>query len=112
MGIGVRYQGREERYIITCKIGSIKDRRKIFDSYPIYLKHTIFQDEENTKKIRLLEVSQRFFIYDKFRESGNKRLNKGNYEDAIKYYERALGCYKWLEVIDTPDTDSDEEPAK
>lgn len=46
----------------------MKDRRKVFDTYPIYLKHTLFQDEENTKKMRLLEVAQRFFVYDKFRE--------------------------------------------
>lgn len=35
-------------------------------------------------------------------------MNKGLFEDAIKYYERALGCYKWLEVVDGPDSDDEE----
>jgi hypothetical protein len=52
---------------------------KVFDSYPIYLKHTIIHDEENMKKVRKLEVAQRFFIYDKFREKGNKEYYKGNF---------------------------------
>ncbi len=31
--------------------------RKVFDTYPIYLKHTVFHDDENMKKVRALEVS-------------------------------------------------------
>lgn len=80
-------------------LGSIEERRKVFNKYPIYMKHTLFQDEENSKKMRQMEVAQRFFVYDKFREQGNKRLNKGEYEEAMKYYERALGCFKWLEYV-------------
>lgn len=33
-----------------------------------------------------------------------------DYEEAIKYYERALGCFRWLETIDEPE--SEEEPEK
>ncbi len=50
--------------------------RQVFDTYPIYLKHTLFHDDENMKKVRDLEVSQRFFIYDKYREKGNKLFQK------------------------------------
>jgi hypothetical protein len=39
-------------------------------------------DEENMKKVRKLEVAQRFFIYDKFREKGNKEYYKGNFASA------------------------------
>lgn len=39
------------------KKGPIRDRRKIFDSYPIYLKSTLLHDDENTKKLRTLEVA-------------------------------------------------------
>ena len=39
------------------------------------------------KKIRGVEVAQRFFIYDKFREKGNKSYIKGNYEETIGLYE-------------------------
>lgn len=40
------------------------------------------------KKTRTLEVSHRFFIYDKFKDQGNKSCNKGNYQEAVVYYER------------------------
>lgn len=39
-------------------------------------------------------------------------MHKQNYDEAIKYYERALGCFKWLEVIDEPDSDSENEDKK
>jgi hypothetical protein len=61
-----------------------KEKRKDFDKYPIYLKHTIFHNEdENMKKVRELEISHRFFIYDKFRESGNKAFIKGKLSEAV-----------------------------
>lgn len=78
------------------------ENREKFDGHPIYLQHTVFHDDEKMTKIRSLEVSHRFFIYDKFREQGNKCYNKGEYEDALKLYERALSCYKWLEKIKPP----------
>ncbi|CAD8077631.1 unnamed protein product [Paramecium sonneborni] len=91
------------------KKGPIKDRRKVFDTYPTYLKSTLFHDDENTKKLRQCEVAQRFFVYDKFREKGNKLLQKQEYDEAIRYYERALGCFRYLEVVEPPEVDSDED---
>lgn len=90
-------------------LGPMNERRKVFDTYPIYLKHTIFQDEENTKKMRALEVAQRFFIYDRFREQGNKRIFKEEYDEAMKYYERALGCFKWLEYVEPPESEDEDD---
>jgi len=80
------------------KKGPAHPDRKIFDTYPIYLKHTLMHEDEQMKKIRQLEVPQRFFIYDKYREQGNKQMNKNDYEQAILYYERAYSCFKWLEL--------------
>lgn len=57
--------------------------------------------------MRSADVAQRFLVFDKFREQGNKRLNKGEYDEAIKYFERALGCYRWLEYVPEPDTDEE-----
>jgi hypothetical protein len=74
--------------------------RKIFNSYPIYLKHTIFHDDDIMKRIRLKEITERFFAYDKFREKGNRYFNKKKYVEAIGFYERALSCFKWLELKD------------
>lgn len=59
------------------------------------------------QKARRCEISQRFFVYDQFREQGNKRFYKGLYQDAIFFYEYALSCFKWLEIID-----EDEEELK
>lgn len=54
-------------------------------------------DDEDMKKVRKLEVASRFFVYDKFRERGNKEFYKGEYDTAVAYYERALSCFRWLE---------------
>lgn len=42
---------------------------------------------------------------------GNKLLSKSEYDEAIKYYERALGCFRYLEVVEPPEVDSEEEEA-
>ena len=74
------------------------DSRNNFDTYPIFLKHTLFHNEEKFEKIRKLEVAHRFFVYDKFREQGNKRYNKNRCEEALSLYEHSLSCFKWLEI--------------
>lgn len=83
-----------------------------FDKIPIYLKHTLYHDDEHMKKARTLETSHRFFIYDKFKEQGNKSYNKGLYKDAIALYERALSCFKWLEVKEDEDDEEEENVLK
>lgn len=77
-------------------------QREKFNSYPVFLKHSLFYDEENMQKLRSMEISQRFFIYDRFREKGNKELFKGNHGVALAYYERALSCFRWLEYKAEP----------
>lgn len=62
-----------------------EDRR--WENLPIFLKHTLFHDEEKMDAFRKLELGQRFFIFDKFREQANKAFNKGRYEEAIGLYE-------------------------
>lgn len=66
-------------------------------------------NDENMKKVRELEVAQRFFVYDKLREKGNKEFHKGNFEESILYYERAMSCFKWLEHVEKEDSDDEEE---
>ena len=86
--------------------------RAVFDTYPVYLKHSLLHDDETMKKVRVLEVSQRFFAFDKFRERGNKEYRKDNFEQALMYYERALSCFRWLEYKEDPEEDSDAEENK
>jgi len=83
---------------ILSKGKSNPDARNNFDSYPIFLKHTLFHNEEKFEKIRKLEVAHRFFVYDKFREQGNKKYNRNKPEEALSLYEHALSCFKWLEI--------------
>lgn len=47
-----------------------------------------------------------------FQKLGNKLLNKGQCDEAIKYYERALGCFRYLEVVEPPESESEEEDDK
>ena len=49
--------------------------------------------------------------FENFREKGNKHYHKGNYEIALRFYEHAFGCFKWLEIFDQEDN-SDLEDAE
>lgn len=82
--------------------------RRIFEKYPIYLKHTLFYDEEVLKRMRNKDVVERFFVYDKFRERGNRLFNKQRFDEAVFLYERALSCFKWLELKDELDEEGED----
>jgi len=88
------------RGILSKNKASPEEKEK-FEAYPIYLKHTLFHNEEKFEKIRKLEVAHRFFVYDKFREQGNKKYNRNNPTEALSLYEHALSCFKWLEIKKT-----------
>jgi len=94
---------------ILSKGKSNPDSKSNFESYPIFLKHTLFHNEEKFEKIRKLEVAHRFFVYDKFREQGNKKYNRNKSEEALSLYEHALSCFKWLEIKKDEKKENDEE---
>ena len=62
-------------------------------------------DEEKYKIIRNKDVMQRIMIFESLREKGNKHYHKGEYDLALRFYEHALGCFKWLEIVDEEETD-------
>lgn len=76
--------------------------REKWNSYPVYLKHSLFYHDDKFEKARTLEVGHRFFIFDKFKEEGNKSMTKGDYRAAVSYYEQAFSLVKWLELKEDP----------
>lgn len=42
-------------------------------------------------------------MYDQLKEKGNKHFYKGLYKDALVFYEKALSCIKYLEIVDEDD---------
>lgn len=107
---GIHYLSRYAAYLEGDNLESINrdfseilrkkatKKRKVFESYPIYLKHTLFHEEEAIMKTRRKDVMERFFVYDKYRERGNRLYNKRRFSDALALYERSLSCLKWLEL--------------
>ena len=69
---------------------NLREDRKIFDQYPIYLKHSLYIHDEQLNKLRTMEINQRFFAQDEPKEEGNWHYRKKNYHKALHYYEYAL----------------------
>ena len=70
--------------------------RAKWNSYPNYLKHTVFHTGEDIEKARKMEIGHKFFIVDNLREKGNRRYKKGQYEEALQFYEKGVSVLKWL----------------
>ena len=71
-------------------------KRDKWNTYPNYLKHTIFHTGEDIEKARKMEIGHKFFIVDNLREKGNRRYKKGKFAEAIQFYERGVSVLKWL----------------
>lgn len=51
-----------------------------WQSYPIYLKETLFYFGENYDKYRKMEIGYKFFVSDDLKEQANIHCNKGEYQ--------------------------------
>lgn len=88
-------------------IASLKDyNREVWDTYPIYLKHTVFHESEDWDTARKMEIGHRFFIGQNLKDRANKRFKRGHYHRAIALYEKALSLCKWLKC----EVNMDENP--
>ena len=96
------YRADHEHY------GKKNPTRKVFDEYPIYLKHTLFHNDEEMQKLRKFEMANQFLVFDSLRESANKMFNQQKYSEAIALNERALSCFRWLELKDDDENEQDE----
>lgn len=63
-----------------------RQKRLKFDQYPIYLQETLFYNDIKLSRLRKMEISQRFFVCDEWRELGNRHYHKGHYLKAINFY--------------------------
>ena len=74
---------------IDLKSGAEISREK-WNSYPNYLKHTVFYTNKDYRKARKLEIGHRVFLLDKFKAKGNKLYLKKKYSKAISMYEKVF----------------------
>ena len=93
----------------TKKVQPISRSREIFNTYPIYLQHSLFFNGQDYIKVRGIECCSRFMPYDKLREKGNKYFNKGKFVQALEYYQRALSLFKWLEYYEQGDDNNSDK---
>lgn len=62
--------------------------REKWDSYPNFLKHTVFYTSKDFERVRKMEIGHKLFILDKFKMKGNKCYARKKFELAITYYEK------------------------
>eukprot|EP01017_Pseudomicrothorax_dubius_P029889 TRINITY_DN3671_c0_g1_i1.p1 TRINITY_DN3671_c0_g1~~TRINITY_DN3671_c0_g1_i1.p1 ORF type:complete len:559 (+),score=120.23 TRINITY_DN3671_c0_g1_i1:998-2674(+) len=74
-----------------------KYNRQAFDKYPIHLKHTLFHTDDKIIEIRKHDLPSMICVSEEYRDKGNSKFAKREYEKALRYYEKALACVRWLE---------------
>lgn len=63
-------------------------QREKFQSYTFYLKHTIFQEDEEIKKVRAFSFESKMQIALQNIEKANDLFKKEQYSQAVALYER------------------------
>lgn len=66
----------------------ILSQREKFQAYTFYLKHTIFQEDEEIKKTRALSFESKMQIALQNIEKANDLFKKEHYSEAVTIYER------------------------
>lgn len=67
---------------------SIMLKREKFQSYPYFIKHTIFHYDEEITSIRNLPLKEKIEACFKLIESGNKLIEKNKSFEALSIFER------------------------
>lgn len=78
--------------------------KEAWNSYPIFLKNTLFYYTDQFKKYRGLEVGYKFFATDELKENANEDYFNGDIESAISKIEKGIAMLRWLdcEPVDIP----------
>lgn len=74
-------------------------KRKVFEKYPIFLKHTLLHPDQ-INKVRNADFGNAFFVFDDIKTEGNLYYEDKEYYTALDYYEQAYSCFQWLEFVD------------
>jgi len=74
------YRGKETR-------AEFKSKRKEFDNYPIFLKHTLLHPE-GINKVRAADFGNAFFVFDDIKTEGNLYYEDQEYYTALSFYEQ------------------------
>jgi len=68
-------------------IKEFREKRKLFNTYPPFLLHTLFHGSQ-ADKIRQADFGNAFFIFDDLKQEGNLYYEDKNYYQAINLYEQ------------------------
>ena len=90
-----------------CELPELHKKRIIFNSYPIYLKNTLFH-ASHTKQLRTLELRQRLVYFNEFKRQGNIHFHSEEFERAQECYEHAYGLLKYLKFLEVHKTITDD----
>jgi hypothetical protein len=86
------YRGKETRAEFNLK-------RKEFNKYPVFLKHTLLHPE-GINKVRNADFGNAFFVFDDIKTEGNLYYEDQEFYTALEFYEQAYSCFQWLEYTD------------
>ncbi|CAD7965427.1 unnamed protein product [Amoebophrya sp. A120] len=87
----------------ACKIKGeqMTEKRKRFESLPLYLQHTLFFGErKEMREMRLLSFQDRMKEAMAMKQKGNELFSQNNCADAVHEYEKAAGLFAWVESRD------------
>lgn len=62
-------------------------KRKDFQKYPIFLKHTLLHPE-GINKVRAADFGNAFFVFDDIKTEGNLYYEDHEYYTALDFYEQ------------------------
>ena len=83
-------------YFINCSgiteenYDQIMSKREKFQAYPYYMKHTIFQEDEEMQQIRNCSFETRLQAAYENLDKGNKAFKSERFPEALASYERVF----------------------
>ena len=83
-------------YFLNCSgiteenYDQIMAKREKFQAYPFYMKHTIFQEDDEIHKIRTSSLEIKLLAAQENLQKGNNSFRNEKYPESLVFYERVL----------------------